>query len=116
MKNELLECSAAVVAAAVMIMVTTMRAAAGSAFDVAQSEATTEKDRDSLHFLHVPSVVATLRTLCEDCHARSSALQQYDAPTERGQYPAHLIDLNSKTNYNVCQHGKTAQLKETTML
>jgi hypothetical protein len=76
----------------------------------------TEKDHDSLHFWHVPSVVVTLRTLCEDCHAGSSALQQYDAPTEHGQYRAHLIDLNSKIHYAVCQHDKTAQLKQTTML
>jgi len=100
MKNELWECSA-VAAAAVMIVVTTMRAAAGSASVVAWSEAMTETDRDSLHFLHVPSVVVTLQTLCEDCHAGSSALQQYDAPTERVQYRAHLIDLNSKTHYVV---------------
>lgn len=89
MKNELWDCSAA----AVMIVVVRMRVAAGSVFVVAQSEAMTEKDHGSLHFLHVPSVVVTLRTLCEDCHAGSSALQQYDAPTERGQYRAHLIDL-----------------------
>jgi hypothetical protein len=61
----------------------------------------TETDHDSLHFLHVPSVVVTLQTLCEDCRAGSSAPQQYDAPTERAQYRAHLIDLNSKTHYAV---------------
>jgi len=93
-----------------------MRVAAGSASVVARPEAMTEKDRDSLHFLLVPSVVVTLRTLCEDCHAGSSALQQFDAPIERGQYPAHSIDLNSKTHYAVCQHDKTAQQKLATML
>lgn len=94
-----------------MIVGVTMTAAAGSAFVVAQSEAMTEKDHDSLHFLHAPSVAVTLQTLCEDCHAGSSALQQYDAPTERGRYPAHSIDLNSKTHYAACQYDKTAPKK-----
>jgi hypothetical protein len=93
MKHELRGCSA------VAVMMVTARPAPGSALVVVQSEAMTEKDRDSLHFLHVPSVVVTLQTLCEDCRAGSSALQQYDAPDELGQYRAHLIDLNSKMHY-----------------
>jgi hypothetical protein len=79
--------------------VAAVAAAVGSAFVVEESEAMTEKDHDFLQFLHVPSVVAALESLYEDCLVRFSALQQYDAPTELDQYQAHSMDLNRKMKY-----------------
>lgn len=94
-----------------MMVVAKATPVAGSASVVAESEAMTEKDHDSPHFLLVPSAVVTLQTPCGDCLAGSSALQRYDAPIERGRYRAHLIDLNSKIHYALCQHGETATIK-----
>jgi len=83
----------------VVVVVMVVMTAAGSVFVVEKSEAMTEKDHDSLQFLHAPSRVLALGSLCEDCLSRFSALQQYDAPIELDQYQAHSRDLNNEIEH-----------------
>jgi hypothetical protein len=71
----------------------------GPAFAAEESEAMAGRDHDFLQFLHVPSVVAALRSLYEDCLVRFSALQQYGVPNELDQYQAHSMDLKRIMKY-----------------